>query len=67
MFTATIILMIVIAAQTLFSHLFGQMVPGGANNFKVSTNHSGRKTKSSRRITRRIARRAVESASLVQV
>jgi hypothetical protein len=67
MFTATIILMIGIAAQTLFNHLFGQTVPGGADSYKVSTNHSGRKVKSSRRITRRIARRAVKSASLVQV
>jgi hypothetical protein len=66
MFTTTIILLIGIAAQTLVSRLFGQKAPGSANSFKVVSNSNKHGSKSSRRITRRIARRAQKSSSLVQ-
>jgi hypothetical protein len=66
MFTTTIILMVGIAAQTLFSHLFGQKTPGGEKGFMVVNNSNKHGCKSSRGITRRIARRAQKSSSLVQ-
>ena len=66
MFTTTIILMVGIAAQTLFNHLFGQKPPSGVNSFKIVSNSNKNCSKSSRRITQRIARRAQKSCSLVQ-